>query len=64
MTEVEALARGHVTASRVLSLEDVPRALANRDTRGAVKLVAEADSGKLLGVHAAAEGQARSVDQG
>ncbi len=37
-------------------LEDVPRALANRDTRGAVKLVADADSGKLLGVHAAAEG--------
>jgi mercuric reductase len=56
MTEAEALARGHVTASRVLSLEDVPRALANRDTRGAVKLVADADTGKVLGVHAAAEG--------
>jgi mercuric reductase len=56
LTEAEALARGHVTASRVLRLDDVPRALANRDTRGAVKLVAEAESGKVLGVHAAAEG--------
>ncbi len=56
MTEAEALARDHVTASRVLSLDDVPRALANRDTRGAVKLVADAHTGKVLGVHAAAEG--------
>ncbi len=35
--------------SRTLALDDVPRALANFDTRGFVKLVAEAGSGKLLG---------------
>ena len=56
LTEVEALARGHRCACRVLSLGEVPRAQANRDTRGAVKLVADADTGKVLGVHAAAEG--------
>jgi mercuric reductase len=56
LTEAEAVARGRVTASRVLSLEDVPRALANRETRGAVKLVADAGTGKVLGVHAAAGG--------
>jgi mercuric reductase len=33
----------------------VPRALANRDTRGAVKLDADADTGRVLGVHAAAD---------
>jgi hypothetical protein len=39
-----------------LSLHNVPRALGNRDTWGAVKLVADAETGKILGVHAAAEG--------
>ena len=56
MTEAEAQAAGHDVASRVLELENVPRALANRDTRGAIKLVALADTGKVLGVHAVAEG--------
>jgi mercuric reductase len=56
LTETEAKAAGHEVVSRVLELEDVPRALANRDTRGAIKLVAEAHSGKVLGVHALAEG--------
>lgn len=55
LTEARAVAAGHRCDSRVLSLEDVPRALANRDTRGVVKLVADADTGKLLGVHTAAE---------
>jgi mercuric reductase len=54
-TEAEALAAGHRCACRVLDLADVPRALANRDTRGVVKLVADADTGQVLGVHAAAE---------
>ncbi len=56
LTEAEALARGYDCEWRVLELADVPRALANRDTRGAIKLVADASSGKVLGVHAAADG--------
>jgi mercuric reductase len=56
LTEEEALGRGHRCVCRVLGLQDVPRALANRDTRGAIKLVADAETGKVLGVHAAAEG--------
>ncbi|MFN2506929.1 MAG: mercury(II) reductase [Acidimicrobiales bacterium] len=56
MTEAEASAAGHDVVSRVLELENVPRALANRDTRGAIKLVADAATGKVLGVHAVAEG--------
>jgi mercuric reductase len=40
--------------TRTLSLEHVPRALANFDTRGFVTLVAEAGSGKLLGAQVVA----------
>ncbi len=56
LTEAQGLAAGHRCESRVLSLADVPRALANRDTRGAVKVVADADTGRVLGVHALADG--------
>jgi mercuric reductase len=45
---------GIETDSRVLTLENVPRALANFDTRGFIKLVAEAASGRLMGVQAVA----------
>lgn len=56
MTEAEARDAGHDVTSRVLDLENVPRALANRDTRGAIKLVADAATAKVLGVHVLAEG--------
>lgn len=56
LTEAEALAAGHDCSCRVLDLGDVPRALVNRDTRGAVKLVADADTSRVLGVHALADG--------
>ncbi|MGD9989023.1 mercury(II) reductase [Pseudonocardia sp.] len=56
LTEAQALATGYRCKCRALTLADVPRALANRDTRGVVKLVADADTGRLLGVHAAAAG--------
>ena len=56
LTETEALDQGYSCDCRVLDLSDVPRALANRDTRGAVKLVADAETGRVLGVHALAEG--------
>lgn len=49
LTEVEAQKQQIKTVSRTLTLENVPRALANFDTRGFVKLVMEEDSGRLLG---------------
>ena len=49
LSEARARALGIKVDTRTLSLEHVPRALANFDTRGFVKLVAEAYSGKLLG---------------
>jgi mercuric reductase len=56
LTEEQALAAGRACDCRVLGGQDVPRALANRDTRGALKLVIDANSKKVLGVHAALEG--------
>ena len=53
-SESEAQQAGIETDSRTLTLEHVPRALANFDTRGFIKLVAEAGSGRLLGVQAVA----------
>ena len=56
LTEDEALVRGYACSCRVLDLADVPRALVNRDTRGVVKLVADAQNRAVLGVHALADG--------
>jgi len=56
LTEQQALAAGHDCDCRVLGADDIPRALANQDTCGALKIVADAQTGKVLGVHAALEG--------
>jgi mercuric reductase len=53
-SEAEAHHDGIETDSRMLTLDNVPRALANFDTRGFIKLVAEAGSGRLIGVQAVA----------
>lgn len=53
-SEAEAHHDGIETDSRTLTLDNVPRALANFDTRGFIKLVAEAGSGRLIGVQAVA----------
>jgi mercuric reductase len=54
LTETEARAKGLEVDMRTLALDHVPRALANFDTRGFIKLVADAGSGRLLGVQAVA----------
>ncbi|PXX96540.1 mercury(II) reductase [Halomonas sp. LBP4] len=54
LTEAEALKQGFSVETRVLDLENVPRALVNFDTGGFIKMVAERDSGRLLGVQAVA----------
>lgn len=51
LTEAEARAAGHEVRVSVLPLEHVPRALAARDTRGLVKLVADAATRRILGAH-------------
>lgn len=54
LTEAEALKQCFSVDTRVLDLENVPRALVNFDTGGFIKMVAERDSGRLLGVQAVA----------
>lgn len=53
---------GYRVRTSVLPLDQVPRALAARDTRGLVKLVAEAGSGRLLGAHILAPEGADSIE--
>jgi mercuric reductase len=54
VSEAEARRKHIETDSRTLPLDGVPRALVNFDTRGFIKLVAEAGTGRLLGVQAVA----------
>ncbi len=57
LTESQANSQGLQAESRTLELENVPRALANMDTRGFIKLVVEQTSGRILGCQVvAAEG--------
>lgn len=55
LTQRDADAAGIKTVSRVLGLSEVPRALVSGDTRGAVKMVAERGTGRVVGVHALAD---------
>jgi mercuric reductase len=61
LTEAQARAAGHRVRTSVLSLENVPRALAARDTRGLIKLVADGATRKLLGAHILAPEGADSI---
>lgn len=61
LTEAAARERGFEVKTSVLPLEHVPRALAARDTRGLIKLVADAESDALLGAHILAPEGADSI---
>jgi mercuric reductase len=61
LTESGARGQGLKVKTSTLKMSYVPRALAARDTRGLIKLVAEANSGKLLGAHILAPEGADSI---
>jgi len=61
LTEASARGQGLKVKTSILKLSYVPRALAARDTRGLIKLVAEVGSGKLLGAHIIAPEGADSI---
>ena len=61
LSEARARARGHQIVTSVLPLDAVPRARAARDTRGLIKLVAEAGSRRLLGAQILAPEGADSI---
>ena len=62
LSEAQANAQGIDTENRVLSLDNVPRALANFETRGFIKLVIERNSSRLLGAQILA-GEAGEIIQ-
>ena len=61
LSEAGARALGLNVKTSTISLEHVPRALAARDTRGLIKLVADKDSNKLLGAQILAPEGADSI---
>ncbi len=61
LTEAAAKAQGIDVKTSTLSLDNVPRALAARDTRGLIKLVAERATQKLIGAHILAPEGADSI---
>jgi mercuric reductase len=61
LTEAAARVAGHAVRVSTIALDQVPRALAARDPRGLIKLVAEAGSGLLLGAHLLAPEGADSI---
>jgi mercuric reductase len=61
LTEAEAQAAAHDVVTSILPLDAVPRALAARDTRGLIKLVADGASKRLLGAHILAPEGADSI---
>lgn len=61
MTEAEAEKAGLECECRTVSLDIVPRALVNRDTRGLVKIVAQRNNGIIRGIHMLAHNAGDSI---
>lgn len=61
LSEAAARAKGFETKVSILPLDQLPRALAARDTRGLIKLVADAKTDRLLGAQILAPEGADSI---
>ena len=61
LTDAEAKRRGIDCSCRTLPLDALPRALANHDTRGFVKLVINRETRRLLGATIVADGAADTI---
>ncbi|HEX9641585.1 MAG TPA: mercury(II) reductase, partial [Candidatus Krumholzibacteria bacterium] len=63
LTEAQARARGTAVAVSKLPMAYVPRAVAARDTRGFIKLVADEKTGLLVGAHILAPEAGEMIEQ-
>jgi mercuric reductase len=61
LTDQQVAQQGIACACRVLPLEQAPRALVDRDSRGLVKIVAERATGRVLGVTMVADGAGDAI---
>ncbi len=64
LTEQQAKAKGIEVKTSILQLDAVPRAIVNRETTGVFKLVVDAKSLKVLGVHIVAENAGEVIYSG
>lgn len=63
LSDRHAREQGLKAKTAVLQLKDVPRALAARDTRGLIKLVAEETTGRLVGAHVLADAAGEVIQE-
>ncbi len=61
LTQERATAAGYRCESRTLDLAVVPRAIVNRDEDGIIKIVADGDTGRVLGIHLLADGASEVI---
>ncbi len=61
MTQAEADDAGMDCESRLVDLADIPRAIVSRMSIGAVKLIAERQTGRIVGVHMLADGAGDAI---
>lgn len=64
LTEAEARAEGAQVKTSLLPIEAVPRAIVNGERGGLIKLVADAETDRLLGVHVLAENAGDVIQAG
>lgn len=64
LTEKEAEHRGIKCTCREIPMEYVPRSKAVHDTRGLIKMVAETETGRILGIHILSQEASEVIHQG
>ncbi len=64
LTEKGAEEGGYECACRTVEMSKVPKAITIRETRGLIKMVAEARTGRVLGVHILADNAADIIHEG
>jgi mercuric reductase len=64
LTEKGAEEGGYECACRTVEMSKVPKAITIRETRGLIKMVAEARSGRVLGVHILGDNAADIIHEG
>ena len=63
LTEKQAHEEGYECTCRTIPMSKVPKAIVIRDTRGLVKMVADASTGRILGVHILADNAADIIHE-
>ena len=63
LTEKQAHEHGYECTCRTIPMSKVPKAIVIRDMRGLVKMVADASTGRILGVHILAENAAEIIQE-